>query len=178
MKRILCVVLAVLMLCSVCLMTGCEAKTLKLGMGVVAAYGSQTDADGETNGSGEANTTVVAVLLDDSGKIVKIDLDMAQTKLGWTAEGVGVVTDDLRTKYEKGTEYNMAAYGKKHDGSEGQPKEWFEQAAAFDAALVGLTADEFNTLMGADGYATGDLVTAGCTIGLDEMVETAAKAAK
>ena len=178
MKRILCVVLAVLMLCSVAVMTGCEAKTLKIGMGVVSAFGSQTDADGETNGAGDVNTTVVAVLVDDSGKIVKADVDTVQIKMGWTAEGVGVDAANVKSKYELGTEYNMAAYGKKHDGSEGQPKEWFEQAAAFDAALVGLTADEFNTLMGADGYATGDLVTAGCTIGLDEMVETAAKAAK
>ena len=176
MKRILCVVLAVLMLCSVCLMTGCEAKTLKLGMGVVAAYGSQTDADGETNGSGEANTTVVAVLLDDSGKIVKIDLDMAQTKLGWTAEGVGVVTDDLRTKYEKGTEYNMAAYGKKHDGSEGQPKEWFEQADAFVETVTGKTLDEAKALMGGDGYATGDLATAGCTINVANFMTALEKA--
>ncbi len=176
MKRILCVVLAVMMLCSVCLMTGCEAKTLKLGMGVVANYGSQTDADGEANGSGEVVTTVVAVLVDDSGKIIAADLDTAQTKMGWTAEGVAVDAADLRTKYELGTEYNMAAYGKKHDGSEGQPKEWFEQADAFVETVTGKTLEEAKALMGADGYATGDLATAGCTIGVEEFMNALEKA--
>ena len=176
MKRILCVVLAVLMLCSVCLMTGCEAKTLKLGMGVVANYGSQTDADGEANGSGEVVTTVAAVLVDDSGKIVSADLDVAQVKMGWTAEGVGVDAADLRTKYELGTEYNMAAYGAKHDGSEGQPKEWFEQADAFTATVAGKTLDEVKAMVAADGYTTGDLATAGCTVNVAEFVAALEKA--
>ena len=176
MKRILCVVLAVLMLCSVAVMSGCEAKTLKLGMGVVANYGSQTDADGEANGSGEVVTTVVAVLVDDSGKIVKADVDAAQVKMGWTAEGAGIDAADLRTKYELGTAYNMAAYGKKHDGSEGQPKEWFEQADAFAATVAGKTLDEAKALMAADGYATGDLATAGCTIGVAEFMAALEKA--
>ena len=182
MKRILCVVLAVLMLCSACLLTGCEAKTVKLGMGVVSAFGSQTDADGETNGAGDVNTTVVAVLVDDSGKIVKADVDTAQIKMGWTAEGVGVDAANVKSKYELGTEYNMAAYGKKHDGSEGQPKEWFEQADAFAATVAGKTLDEVKAMVGADGYTTGDLATAGCTINvagimtaLEEAVNTAAE---
>ena len=176
MKRILCVLLAVLMLCSVCMMTGCEAKTLKFGMGVSSNFGAQTSADGETNGGGEFNTTAVAVLLDDSGKIVKIDLDTAQIKTAWTAEGTIVETTELRTKYEKGTDYNMAAFGKKHDGSEGQPKEWFEQADAFMATVTGTTLDEAKALMGADGYATGDLATAGCTIKVGEFMNALEKA--
>ena len=176
MKRVLCVVLAVLMLCSVCLMTGCEAKTVKLGMGVIATYGSQSDADGETNGSGEFLVTAAAVLLDDSGKIVKVDLDTAQVKMGWTAEGTGVVATDLRTKYELGNDYNMAAYGKKNDGSEGQPKEWFEQVDAFAATVTGKTLDEAKALMAADGYTTGDLATAGCTINVYEFMAALEKA--
>ena len=176
MKRILCVVLAVLMLCSACLLTGCEAKTVKLGMGVVAEYGSQTDADGDTNGSGEVNTTVVAVLVDDSGKIVSADLDMAQIKMGWTAEGTGVDAANLKTKYELGNEYNMAAYGQKHDGSEGQPKEWFEQADAFAKTVTGKTLEEAKAMMGADGYSTGDLATAGCTVNVAGFMAALEKA--
>ena len=176
MKRILCVAMAVLMLCSVFMMTGCEAKTLKFGMGVSAAYGTQKDADGETNGSGEFNATVVAVLVDESGKIVAIDLDTAQVKTAWTAEGAAVEAGEIKTKYEQGADYGMAAYGKKHDGSEGQPKEWFEQADAFMATATGKTLDEVKAMVGADGYTTGDLVTAGCTVNVATFVDALEKA--
>ena len=176
MKRILCVVLTVLMLCTAFVMTGCEAKTLKFGMGVTANVGAPTNADGETNGAGQVNTTVVAVLLDDAGKIVKIDLDTAQIKTAWTADGQLVETTDLRTKYDKGVDYGMAAYGKKHDGSDGAALEWNEQADAFMATVTGKTLDEVKALMGADGYATGDLATAGCTINVVEFMTALEKA--
>lgn len=74
--------------------------------------------------------------------------------------------------------YNMAKYGQKHDGSEGQPLEWYAQAAEFDKALVGKTAADFAALAGADGYATGDIATAGCTMAIGDMIKAAEAAAK
>lgn len=176
MKRILCVVLTVLMICTAFVMTGCQTKTLQFGMGVSATVGSVKDADGENDGSSEVITTAVAVLLDESGKIVSIDLDSAQVKTGWTAEGTGLETTEFRTKYELGTDYNMAAYGTKLDGSEGQPLEWFEQADAFMATVTGKTLDEVKALVGADGYATGDIATAGCTINIADFMAALEKA--
>ena len=72
----------------------------------------------------------------------------------------------------------MAAYGKKHDGSEGKPLEWYAQAAAFDTALVGKTASEFAGFAGEDGYAIGDVATAGCTMNIADMIKAATAAAK
>ena len=189
MKKILSIALCVLMLVSV--LTACGAKkpaddnkgdntpaaTLKFGMGVSANYGAATDATADKNGAGEFNTTAVAVLLDAEGKIVKIDVDTAQIKTAWTTEGKVIATTELRTKYEKGMEYNMAAFGKKHDGSEGKPLEWFEQAAEFNKAIAGKTASEFAALAGADSYATGDLAVAGCTMAVGDMIAAAVKAA-
>ena len=180
MKKILSVVLVAVMLCTFVAATGCgekPAETLKFGLGVTANYGSAKNAEGETNGSGEFNTTGVAVLLDAAGKIVKIDVDTAQMKTAWTSEGKIVATEDFRTKYEKGTDYNMAAFGKKHDGSEGKPLEWYAQAAEFNKAIVGKTASEFAALAAEDGYATGDLATAGCTMAVGDMIAAAVKAA-
>ena len=150
--------------------------TLKFGMGVVAALGNAKDADGDTNGSSEFNVTAVAVLLDADSKIVAIDLDTAQIKTGWTSEGKLIATEDFRTKYEKGTDYNMAAFGTKHDGSEGKPLEWNEQADVFMATAKGKTLDEVKALMGEDAYAIGDLATAGCTIKVAEFVNALEKA--
>jgi hypothetical protein len=185
MKKILSLALVLVMVLSVAALVGCsgdkapagdDAATLKFGLGVVASYGEAKDADGETNGQAEFNTTAVAVLLDAEGKIAAIDLDTAQIKPTWTSEGKRVAVEDLRTKYEKGTDYNMAAFGKKHDGSEGQPLEWDKQADVFMATAKGKTLAEVKTLMGEDAYAIGDLATAGCTIKVGDFVAALEKA--
>ena len=185
MKKILSLALVLVMVLSVAALVGCsgdkkpagnDAAGLKFGLGVVANFGEAKDADGETNGAGEFNTTAVAVLLDAEGKIVSIDLDTAQIKTAWTSEGKIVATEDLRTKYEKGTDYGMAAYGKKHDGSDGKALEWNEQADAFMATAKGKTLAEVKAFMAEDGYAQGDLATAGCTIHVTDFVAALEKA--
>ena len=185
MKKILSLALVLVMVLSVAALVGCsgdkkpagnDAAGLKFGLGVVANFGEAKDADGETNGAGEFNTTAVAVLLDAEGKIVSIDLDTAQIKTAWTSKGKIVATEDLRTKYEKGTDYGMAAYGKKHDGSDGKALEWNEQADAFMATAKGKTLAEVKAFMAEDGYAQGDLATAGCTIHVTDFVAALEKA--
>ena len=180
MKKVISIVLVAVLALAMVSMVACGDKkdgaTLKFGMGVVASLANAKDADGDTNGASEFNTTGVAVLLDAEGKIAAIDLDTAQIKTGWTSKGKLVATEDFRTKYEKGTDYNMAAFGKKHDGSEGKPLEWNEQADVFMKTAVGKTLDEVKALMGEDTYAIGDLATAGCTINVSEFVGALEKA--
>ncbi len=190
MKKVISIALVVVLAISVIALVGCgnkpeennggetpaTAATLKFGMGVVANLGEANDADGDTNGSGEFLATAVAVLLDADNKIVAIDLDTADVKTAWTAEGKVVATEDFATKYEKGADYGMTAYGKKHDGSEGAVKEWFEQADAFMATAKGKTIDEVKAMMGEDTYAIGDLATAGCTISVGDFVAALEKA--
>lgn len=181
MKKFLSLALVLVMVLSVVAFAGCSGEKgstepLKFGLGVVSSYGEAKDADGDTNGSGEFNTTAVAVLLDAEGKIVAIDLDSAQIATAWTSAGKFVATEDLRTKYEKGTDYNMAAYGKKHDGTEGAVKEWNEQADAFMATAKGKTVAELKAFVAEDGYTTGDLATAGCTINVYDFINALDKA--
>ena len=177
MKKIISIALVIVLAISVFAMAGCGNKPLKFGMGVVAGLGEAKNADGDTNGSGNFDVTAVAVLLDADNKIVAIDLDSADVKAAWTAEGKVVATEDFATKYEKGADYGMAAYGKKHDGSEGAVKEWFEQADAFEAACVGKTATEIAGLE-AEGYGVEDVQKAGCTIGVTGFVNAVVNAAK
>lgn len=186
MKKILSLALVLVMVLSVAALVGCsgdkeptgdDAATLKFGLGVVSNFGDSKDADGETNGAGEFNTTAVAVLLDAEGKIAAIDLDTAQIKTAWTSEGKVVATEDLRTKYDKGADYNMATYGKDMDkNGDGKVLEWNEQADAFMATAKGKTLAEVKALMAEDGYATGDLATAGCTIHVTDFVTALEKA--
>lgn len=177
MKKIISIALVAILALSVFAMVGCgndkpetpdaPATTgLKFGMGIVSSLGSVNDAEDE-NGSATFEATAVAVLLDKDNKIVAIDLDTADIKAQWTAEGEAIAADDLRTKYEKGTDYGMSKAGF---------KEWNEQADAFIATATGKTLDEVKAMMGEDTYATGDLATAGCTISVGSFVKALEKA--
>lgn len=154
------------------------AATLKFGMGIVASYGDAKDADGDTNGECKAETTAVAVLLDDAGKFVDIAIDTTEAKAVWTSEGVASAAEEVKTKYELGTAYNMAAYGKKHDGTDGKVLEWFEQIDAFVATAKGKTLDEVKAFVGEDTYTTGDLAAAGCTISVGSIMAALEEAVK
>ncbi len=154
------------------------AATLKFGVGIVASYGDAKDADGDTNGECKAETTAVAVLLDDAGKFVDIAIDSVDAKAEWTSEGVASAAEEVKTKYELGTAYNMAAYGKKHDGTDGKVLEWFEQIDAFVATAKGKTLDEVKAFVGEDTYTTGDLAAAGCTISVGSIMTALEEAVK
>ena len=170
MKKILSLVLVSVMLLSLFAFTGCqkEEATLKLGLGVYTSV-SATDATEDKAGQGQATVTVATVLVDDEGKIVKAVIDCADNKVGYTADGKAVANDSFKTKYESGKDYNMVAYG-------GAAKEWFEQADAFAALIVGKTAAEVKSLVAADNKGTEEVINAGCTIYVAEFVKAVEKA--
>ena len=153
-----------------------ETTTLKFGLGIVSAYGDAKNADGDTNGEASVETTAVAVLIGADGKIVDVAIDSIDAKAAWTSEGKAVASTEVKTKYELGTDYNMAAYGKKHDGSDGKVLEWFEQVDAFAATAKGKTPDEVKAFMTEDTYTTGDLAAAGCTISVGSIMKAFDKA--
>ena len=153
----------------------------KLSVALVAANShSSADATEEKAGLAQIDTTIAAVVTDADGKVVVAKTDCVQGKMPFDVAGKSTLdaTAEIKTKLELGTDYGMAAYGAKHDGTEGAVKEWNEQAAAFDAALVGKTSADFAGFAGEDGYAVGDLATAGCTMAIGDMIKAATAATK
>lgn len=126
-----------------------DAATVKTGLAVVSNI---LDVE-ETKL--EIDSVAAAVLVDADGKIVDVKIDEAQTKPDLTVDNGDVA--DLRTKLEKKDDYGM------RPASEIQ-KEWFEQAAAFEAWAKGKTADEIKAGVGEDGYPSDADLKAGCTI--------------
>lgn len=182
MKKILSVILTLVMLVSLVAMAGCGAKaeTLKFGFGVIGNYSDVKDATAEANGTGTANTTAVAVLLDAENKIAAMAIDSAALTASWTAEGKVVDTTNFKSKYELGSAYGMAAalnYGMDRNG-DGKVLEWNEQADAFAKTAIGKTVDEVKVFVAEDGYTTGDLATAGCTINVADFVKALEVAVK
>lgn len=170
MKKLITLFLAVILVLSTLAFVGCkkEEPKLKLGLGVYTAV-SATDATDDKAGQGQATTTAAAVLVDDEGKIVKAFVDCADNKVGYTAEGKAVANAEFKTKYESGADYNMVAYG-------GAAKEWFEQADAFCALIVGKTADEVKALVAENAKGTDEVLSAGCTIYVAEFAKAIEKA--
>lgn len=129
-----------------------------------------TDATEEKDGSNKVSTTVFAAALDKDGKVVAAGSDCVELSFTFDMAGVSTLdtTKAVSSKKEAGTNYGMVAYG-------GSAKEWFEQAAAFDAACIGKTAAEIAGLVGADGKGVADLQAAGCTIYVTGFVKAASK---
>lgn len=152
------------------------AESVDLGLGVVASA-EGTDATADAEGSAEVDITFVATAMSDD-MVMAIATDVLQVE--FTFDAAGVATTDtaaeLLTKLEKGDNYGMAAYGADLNG-DGVVLEWYEQASEFNTTCLALTADEIAALA-VNGYGTEDLQSAGCTIGITDMVAAAVKAAK
>jgi len=181
MKKILSLILCVVMVMSMFALASCDnntdtnngdenkATTLKFGFAVDAAVSAVESATADKEGKGEFVVNAAAVLVDAEGKIVKCVLDTADNTVNFTAEGKAVEVSEFKTKYEMGDAYGMVAYA-------GAAKEWYEQADAFCAAVVGKTAAEVKALVAEGGKGTDEIITAGCTIAVSEFVAVVTEA--
>lgn len=180
MKKFLSIAIAIIMVAGVLFLVGCDKgtedpkndtpATLKFGLGVAAAYGEAKDASDEGNGQGELIADIAAVTIDADGKIVKCVLDCADSVGEFTVDGKAVAAGELKTKYELGTDYGMAAYGSDANG-DGVVKEWNEQADAFATVVIGKTIDEVKALVAEDTSGTDEVINAGCTIHVSGFVK-------
>ena len=150
--------------------TGDSTGAHKLGMGVVTSIGSSSA------GNAQVDATVAAVILDADGKIVSCAVDVAQNKMDITD---GEVPEDaasmtFKSKKEKLEEYNMKP-------ASGIGKEWYEQAEAFEAYVVGKTADEVaaipvETTENGHVVTTDETLLAGCTMSINSLIDATVKA--
>ena len=175
MKKIVSILLSVVMVLSALALVSCgntednKPETLKLGLGVYSTATS-TNADGDTNGKGEAVITAAVVLVDANGKIVKCVVDTADNVVAYTSEGKAIANESFKTKHELGDDYGMK------NPNYGSAKEWYEHVNAFCALVVGKTMTEVKALLADGGKGTSDVTSAGCTIGIEDFVLAIEKA--
>lgn len=171
MKKLICIVLSVLMLATAVAFVGCEKApaTVKMGLGVYTATPTTTDASEDKEGQGKVAITAAVITVDAEGKVVACQLDTADLTVKFTLDGKAVANDGFKTKYELGKDYNMVTYG-------GATKEWFEQADAFEAFVIGKTLDEIKALVAEGNKGNDAVIAAGCTIMIHEFVGAIEKA--
>jgi hypothetical protein len=121
---------------------------LLTGIGTVVGIDSSVDATADAEGTAQCDATVAAVTVDSNGAIVECVIDIAQTKIGVSADGK--ITSDLNAEYPSKRELGDD-YGMKKASSIG--KEWYEQADAFAEWAVGKTAADISGMAISEGYA-------------------------
>jgi hypothetical protein len=127
---------------------------------------------GEKDGLAEADSIILGVLVDSTGKIVDCQLDMVQSKINFDKTGKLLTKLDtvFQTKNELGTSYGMGKASK-------IGKEWNEQAAAFAKYVIGKTADEVKGIaVDKDGYASGADLKASVTMHVVDFIAAVQKA--
>ena len=130
-----------------------------------------TDATADKDGSNKVATTVFAAAVNAEGKVVVASSDCVELAFTFNTSGASTLdtTKAVLSKKEQGDSYGMK------NPDYGSAREWYDHAAAFDAACVGKTATEIAALQAADGKGVADLQSAGCTIYVTGFVKAASK---
>ncbi len=137
--------------------------TLKLG--IVSSQSDAKDATEDAAGTNGFETSIAASVINADKKVVATDIDAVSFSVSFDAKGVSdTKTAAIESKRQLGDNYGMKAYG-------GASKEWFEQADALASVCVGKTSSEISALVNADGKGVEDVVNAGCTIAVGDMVK-------
>lgn len=116
---------------------GSATGTVKTGLAIISSIDKSTSATATAEGLAQADSSVVAVLVDKDGKIVNCVIDGVQTKANFTQ--TGMISTDLTTLYQSKNELGKA-YGMGEASSIG--KEWNEQAAYLADYVTGKTLTE------------------------------------
>ncbi|MEA4883326.1 MAG: hypothetical protein VB144_06675 [Clostridia bacterium] len=119
---------------------------VKLGLGHVISIKSSKDLSLDKNGNAippvaQVDAAIAAVAFDAAGRVVKVTIDTAQTKVNFDKD-LKVTSDlaaELKTKVELGDGYGMRK-------ASSLKKEWNEQIAELEKWMVGKTVDEIKAL--------------------------------
>ena len=149
------------------------ADTFTLGLGVVTSC-SVADATAEKDGSIQMYTDVAAVVVAEDGTVIAARLDAIQPKINLLLDGTTTGIEDLRSKYAKKEDYGMTV-------ASPIGAEWYVQADAYCAYLVGRTAADLEAIELVEhnnhlvALNEADLY-AGCTMQVNSYIEATVKA--
>lgn len=147
------------------------AAAVKTGLAVITSTAKSADA-ADADGLAQADSTVVAVTVDEAGKILNCSIDHAQTKINFSKDGK--VTTPLDSvfvaKQEMGADYGMAK-------ASSIGKEWNEQATVLSDYVIGKTVEEIKGIaVTEEGVPTDEDLAASVTIKIPGYIAAIEKA--
>lgn len=146
---------------------------LLTGFASITTINSSKDVAADAQGLAQADSTVVALTLDSTGKITDCIIDGVQTKIDISKEGK--VTTDLKTTFEPksilGDKYGMKTASK-------IGKEWNEEADALAKYVIGKTPEEVKGIAVTSEGAPADAdLAASVTFKISGCIDAIEKAA-
>lgn len=146
--------------------------SIKAGLGITLKANKTKNAEEDKDGTAQLDATVAAVLFDKDGKILDLDIDVAQTKVNVSKEGK-ILTDlgvAPKTKKELGDAYDMRK-------ASGISKEWYEQIEVLENYFIGKTVAEIESIPVDDKTAPTEAdLTSSVTIKIGGYIEAIKKA--
>ena len=158
-----------------------NAKVKVMGVvgGSVGMYSEVTESEdaSEKDGVITVKTTFAATAAMPGGVINGAVTDEIEVSISFDKSGKSTtdLTKTLTTKRNLGDAYGMSKSGFDYDG-DGRVLEWYAQADAFDAALIGRRPSGVGKMPGADGVGSESVIKAGCTIKITGMVKAVQRA--
>ncbi|MEG0741626.1 MAG: hypothetical protein RR065_11235 [Clostridia bacterium] len=153
--------------------TAAEGDKLSLGIVTDTAEFSK-DAAADAEGACQIDDTYAAITLNAEGVITACALNCSQSKIKFDA--TGKITSDL-TALVVDKKALGEAYGMKVASAIG--KEWFEQAAGFEAYVIGKTAEQIQGIaVNEEAHPTDADIVASCSMSIGSFQAAIAKAAK
>ena len=149
-----------------------SSDSVKTGVAVVSSVAKST-AVKDGKGVAEGDSTIVAVTVDGSGKIVKCVIDGVQSKISFSDQGkiLDSVDTPVKSKDELGADYGLGKASK-------LGKEWNEEAEAFAQYVQGKTVDAVKGIaVDSEGHATGAELTSSVTISVGDFIAAIEQAA-
>lgn len=113
-----------------------------IGLGSTTSTVKSADSTAEKAAGAQADVTIAAVAFDAEGKIVKVQIDVAQTRAAFLADNTNADLaegTEYKSKMELGADYGMLK-------ASGIGKEYNEQLQAFMDYIVGMTAEEVKAI--------------------------------
>ncbi len=122
------------------------SEIAKIGLGHITSIAKSKDLGVDEEGNevlpvGQVDTVIAAVAFDQDGRVVKVAIDNAQTKVEFNKD-LTLKSDpkaEYKTKVELGDEYGMRK-------ASSIDKEWYQQAEALGDWMVGKTVDEIKAM--------------------------------
>ncbi|UOO37481.1 hypothetical protein IZU99_09545 [Oscillospiraceae bacterium CM] len=148
-----------------------SAGSAKTGLAILTSLTKSKDA-ASADGLAEVDATVVGVMVDKKGKIVKCAIDAVEAKIGFDKKGQlkTPTTTMFKTNDELGDAYGLKAVS-------GIGKEWYEQANAFAKYVEGMTIDDVkNIKVDEKNYPTQSDLKATVSISIGNFIKGLEKA--
>jgi hypothetical protein len=164
------IVIAILLLLPACVFSQ-DVENVKTGLAVDTSIANSTDA-GEEDGLARADSIIVAVTVNENGKITNCAIDSAQTRINFSKDGkILTPLDEVFVgKQEMGEDYGMVV-------ASSIGKEWNEQAAALSDYVIGKTIEEVKGIaLNEEGVPTESELTSSVTMHISDYITTIEKA--